>query len=227
MLSYVGYMPPFEESGYGSNRSKQHYIGDPQEPPIVTPQQREKILRQEKESRSEKQDQEPEYKPLTYLRTYTEYSQNHVSEAAMLCNEMLRFQQNDLAGIDSVEMYREKLLAIKNYLEHMDAYGKQLETTANFGQADLKRLQHAEAANRSMAQRITETLQKSDEIEQAKLRYRSPSAYMMNKLQQQKQAETAPQTPPIPTEQTPLQTKPSRVSNFFRGIGNRIRSVFG
>lgn len=165
--------------GTGRRQPKRH-DAPIEEPARVTDVQRRIILESDRPERPRERpdDGMPEYRPTPHLRAFAEYSQNQTGEAAMLCNELLRFQKNDLAGPEGISQYRSRLREIQQYLLQLMAYGKQLETSGNLNARDLDRLRHAEEKNEHMWQRIEDTLAESERLQNVRESFAMPSDYL-------------------------------------------------
>lgn len=101
---------------------------------------------------------------IANLQKYTTYSENSLQEANMLCQELIRFQQNQIAGTDSIKVYRNKLNELANYLDNLEMYAS---STAfeNLKAADKKRLARILERNLETRQKITQTLRESEDME--------------------------------------------------------------
>lgn len=129
-------------------------------PEPVTDVERQAVLRREQRT-----EQKSQAHPTPEVQTFSEYSQNNTSEAAMLCNELLRFQKNGMAGEEGIRQYRTRLGEIREYLGQLEGYRKKIEGSHAFDPRDMARLREAAARNKEMVKRIDATLAESAKIE--------------------------------------------------------------
>jgi hypothetical protein len=137
----------------------------------VTPEQQKKMLAGglpmneiEGEARPETAG-EKAAEPRSDLQTYNTYTENSTSEMAMLCNELIRFQKNGLAGPDSIAQYRSRIQELGNYLHKLEAHAAS-GVFEDLDGYDDKRLEQLLNRNRSALAKMEQAMKESRDLEE-------------------------------------------------------------